>query len=74
MDNMVQFFPPALANWGNTYARGKVIDISGSSLDELLGEISQGNPVVAYVTTYYTEPIWMNYPLDQIYITIMQLL
>ena len=55
-------FPPALANWGNTYARGKVIDISGSSLDELLGEISQGNPVVAYVTTYYTEPIWMNYP------------
>ena len=55
-------FPPALANWGNIYARGKVFDISGSSLDDLLGEISQGNPVVAYVTTYYTEPIWMNYP------------
>ena len=55
-------FPPALANWGNSYARGKVFDISGSSLDDLLGEISQGNPVVAYVTTYYTEPIWKNYP------------
>ena len=55
-------FPPALANWGKEFSGGMTFDISGSSFDSLLEEVKNGNPVVAYVTTYYTTPTWRNYP------------
>ena len=55
-------FPPALANWGKGFSGGMTFDISGSSFDSLLEEVKNGNPVVAYVTAYYTTPTWRNYP------------
>ena len=55
-------FPTPLANWGKGYSGGMTFDISGSSFDSLLEEVKNGNPVVAYVTTYYTPPTWRNYP------------
>ena len=55
-------FPTPLANWGKGYSGGMTFDISGSSFDSLLAEVANGNPVVAYVTTYFTNPIWRNYP------------
>ena len=55
-------FPTPLANWGKGYSGGMTFDISGSSFDSLLEEVKNGNPVIAYVTTYYTPPIWRNYP------------
>lgn len=55
-------FPTPLANWGKGYSGGMTFDISGSSFDNLLEEVKNGNPVIAYVTTYYTPPTWRNYP------------
>ena len=55
-------FPTPLANWGKGYSGGMTFDISGSSFDSLLEEVRNGNPVVAYVTSYYTTPTWRNYP------------
>ena len=55
-------FPTPLANWGKGYSGGMTFDISGSSFDSLLEEVKNGNPVVAYVTSYYTTPTWRNYP------------
>ena len=55
-------FPTPLANWGKGYSGGMTFDISGSSFDSVLEEVKNGNPVVAYVTTYYTPPTWRNYP------------
>ena len=55
-------FPTPLANWGKGYSGGMTFDISGSSFDSLLEEVKNGNPVIAYVTTYYTPPTWRNYP------------
>ncbi|OJG24699.1 hypothetical protein RR47_GL002293 [Enterococcus columbae DSM 7374 = ATCC 51263] len=49
-------FDQALTKWGQRY--GNVSNISGSSTSQLLDQIWQGNPVVAYVTVHMTPLAW----------------
>ena len=49
-------YPAPLTSWGQGY--GNVQNISGSSMDTLLGEVKNGNPVVAWVTINFQPIRW----------------
>lgn len=52
-------FPTPLTTYGNQY--GPCKNISGSSVDAIMEEIKNGNPVVAYVSLDFTKPIVKEY-------------
>lgn len=52
-------YPAPLASWGSRF--GNVANISGSSVDALLNEVKNGNPVVAYVTIGFQPVRWGNW-------------
>ena len=58
-NNYSAIFPAPLTQYGNRYA--DVENISGSSVEQLFSEVSQGHPVVAYVTIKYGNPMWRWY-------------
>ncbi|MDT2814682.1 C39 family peptidase [Vagococcus carniphilus] len=43
-------FPKPLTEWANKYAKGNAANISGSSLTQLNKELTNGNPIILYVT------------------------
>lgn len=43
-------FPKPLTEWANNYAKGNAENISGSSLNQINKELTNGNPIVIYVT------------------------
>ena len=53
--------PKPLAQWGNSYASGKVVSLQGSSVSILKSEIRKGNPIVVYMTTSWNTPKWKTY-------------
>ena len=52
-------FPTPLAAYGNQY--GSCKNISGASVDAIIEEIKNGNPVVAYVSLDFAKPIVKEY-------------
>lgn len=52
-------FPTPLAAYGNQY--GPCKNISGASVDAIIEEIKNGNPVVAYVSLDFAKPIVKEY-------------
>jgi len=52
-------YPAPLAPWGAKY--GNVANISGSSMNTLLNEVKNGNPVVAWVTINFQPIRWGNW-------------
>lgn len=52
-------YPAPLTTWGQKY--GNVQNISGSSMDTLLNEVKNGNPVVAWVTINFQPVRWGNW-------------
>lgn len=52
-------FPTPLTTYGNQY--GPCKNISGSSVDAIMEEIKNGNPVVAYVSLDFAKPIVKEY-------------
>lgn len=53
-------YPAPLATWGQKY--GNVQNISGSSMDSLINEVRNGNPVVAWVTINFQPVRWGSWP------------
>ncbi|EGO8965787.1 hypothetical protein D3I51_14635, partial [Enterococcus faecalis] len=49
-------YPIPLVKWGQAY--GDVKDMSGHSLDELLNEVKNNNPIVAWVTIKFQPARW----------------
>ncbi|MGT9161856.1 C39 family peptidase [Enterococcus faecalis] len=49
-------YPTPLVKWGQAY--GDVQDMSGHSLDELLNEVKNNNPIVAWVTIKFQPARW----------------
>lgn len=52
-------YPAPLTNWGKKY--GNVQNISGSSMNTLINEVKNGNPVVAWVTINFQPIRWGNW-------------
>lgn len=52
-------YPAPLTTWGQKY--GNVQNISGSSMNALLNEVKNGNPVVAWVTINFQPVRWGNW-------------
>lgn len=52
-------YPAPLTTWGKKY--GNVQNISGSSMNTLLNEVKNGNPVVAWVTINFQPIRWGNW-------------
>lgn len=52
-------YPTPLASWGSRY--GTVVNISGASTEELIGELKKGNPVIVYVTYKFETIKWGTY-------------
>lgn len=52
-------YPAPLTSWGQQY--GDVQNISGSSMDTLINEVKNGNPVVAWVTINFQPLRWGNW-------------
>lgn len=52
-------YPAPLTTWGQKY--GKVQNISGSSMNTLINEVKNGNPVVAWVTINFQPIRWGNW-------------
>ncbi|GAV17420.1 hypothetical protein FAM7821_01924 [Lacticaseibacillus paracasei] len=52
-------FPSAFTPWVSQF--GGASNISGSSLDGIISQVSAGNPVVAWVTLNYQGPQWHHY-------------
>ncbi|MGF2943215.1 C39 family peptidase [Enterococcus xiangfangensis] len=52
-------YPAPLTTWGKKY--GNVTNISGSSLNTLLNEVKNGNPVVTWVTINFQPLQWGNW-------------
>ncbi|MBO1103503.1 C39 family peptidase [Enterococcus hirae] len=52
-------YPAPLTTWGQKY--GNVQNISGSSMNTLLNEVKNGNPVVAWVTINFQPICWGNW-------------
>ncbi|MGG5314619.1 C39 family peptidase [Enterococcus sp. AZ072] len=52
-------YPAPLTSWGKNY--GNVQNISGSSMDTLINEVKNGNPVVAWVTINFQPIRWGNW-------------
>lgn len=53
-------YPAPLTTWGQAY--GNVQNISGSSMDDLINEVAEGNPVVAWVTINFQPVRWGDWP------------
>jgi uncharacterized protein YvpB len=66
LDNNIRttIYPQALTDYGNTYAAGRVVNFSGSSVDDIKKEILAGNPVVVYLTVKRQAPIYANYSIE----------
>ncbi len=56
-------FPKPLADYGTSYG-ADVVDLSGKNTEELVQELYQGHPVVAYVTLYWRKPYYRNYQIN----------
>ena len=52
-------YPEPLTTWGQKY--GNVQNISGSSMNTLINEVKNGNPVVAWVTINFQPIRWGNW-------------
>ena len=52
-------YPAPLTTWGQKY--GNVQNISGSSMNTLINEVKNGNPVVAWVTINFQLIRWGNW-------------
>lgn len=52
-------YPAPLTSWGQKY--GNVQNISGSSMNTLINEVKNGNPVVAWVTINFQPIRWGNW-------------
>ena len=57
-------YPQALTDYGNTYAAGRTVNFSGSSVDDIKKEILAGNPVLVYLTVKRLAPIYVNYNIE----------
>ncbi len=57
-------YPQALTDYSNTYAAGRTVNFSGSSVEDIKTEIIAGNPVVVYLTTRREAPIYANYVVE----------
>ncbi len=57
-------YPQALTDYSNTYAAGRTVNFSGSSVEDIKKEIIAGNPVVVYLTTRREAPIYANYVVE----------
>lgn len=66
LDNNIRttIYPQALTDYGNTYAAGRVVNFSGSSVDDIKKEILAGNPVLVYLTVKRQAPIYANYNIE----------
>jgi len=66
LDNSIRttIYPQALTDYGNTYAAGRTVNFSGSSVDDIKKEILAGNPVVVYLTVKRQAPIYANYNIE----------
>lgn len=53
-------YPDPLTTWGQRY--GNVQNISGSSMNDLINEVAEGNPVVAWVTINFQPVRWGDWP------------
>lgn len=53
-------YPAPLTTWGQAY--GNVENISGSSVDTLLNELQNGNPVVVWTTINFKPVRWGKWP------------
>lgn len=57
-------YPQVLTDYSNTYAAGRTVNFSGSSVEDIKKEIIAGNPVVVYLTTRREAPIYANYVVE----------
>lgn len=57
-------FPKPLTDYVNVYAGGRGVNLEGSSVEVVKQEILNGNPVVAYMTSKYADPIYAKYLID----------
>jgi uncharacterized protein YraI len=57
-------YPKPLAEYANTYAGGRAVDISGATVEDIKKEILAGNPVVVYLTTRLEAPVYATYIVD----------
>jgi uncharacterized protein YvpB len=57
-------YPKPLADYANTYAGGRAVDISGATVEDIKKEILAGNPVVVYLTTRLEAPVYATYIVD----------
>ena len=57
-------YPQALTDYSNTYASGRTVNFSGSTVDDIKKEILAGNPVVVYLTVRREAPIYANYIVE----------
>ncbi|HSP48211.1 MAG TPA: SH3 domain-containing protein, partial [Clostridiaceae bacterium] len=57
-------YPQPLTDYGNTYAGGRVANITGASVEDIKKEILADNPVVVYLTVSRAAPIYANYNID----------
>ncbi|MGV8998842.1 C39 family peptidase [Lactococcus lactis] len=59
--NVYSAIYPPLSNWAKNYA-ANVQNISGTSVDGLINEVKNGNPVVAWVTINFQPVRWGAWP------------
>lgn len=53
-------YPAPLTSWAKRY--GNAANVSGASTDDLIGEITRGNPSVVWVTINFKTPNWGKWP------------
>lgn len=56
-------YPTPLVEWGRQF--GNVVNLSGSSMNTLVNEVKNGNPVVAWVTIGFKPVNWGNWPFGK---------
>lgn len=56
-------FPKPLAEYGKSYG-ADVVDLTGKNTEDLIKELYQGHPVVAYVTLYWKKPYYRTYHIN----------
>lgn len=54
--------PSPLAQYGAKY--GNVVNMEGKSIDDIIMELDNGNPVVVYVTLYWEKAYYKNYNIE----------
>ena len=57
-------FSRPLAKWGQKY--GRVVDLTGKKMWDLVSEVRKGNPVVAYVTINLRPLQWANWAFGRV--------